>query len=678
MILTLIGVVLMSSVFLICTDYETKKGDSAAENALDFLKLQCLRYDNMISSDDTSDLVQILDKAFELKRCLAQNESPLDTGFLSDYAGIQRLSGIIITDNEHHIISDVCIDNASNAVWDNVLIDKNVTDLITYPQKTYMSHLQSSDGSIYDYAAIASADNSGIILCYARQALTSNDENQIRIENLLAGYRAEMDAILFITDGETILSSNDTELVEKKVSEYPIIANNLDHMSMDRMSILRYDGTEYLVRYSKCKGYYLHVLLPAKSVFSQRLATMAYFLVVYILFLLIFSFIKQREANKTNRIKMEFLHQMSHDIRTPINGIRGMIRIGDHFPDDMEKQTECREKIWKASGLLLDLVTDVLDMGKLESGEMKLDESPFDIYELIESITAVMENQANSQDITLTTGKIEGEHRYLIGSPVYVRRILVNIISNAIKYNRENGSVTVSCTEVYDSSDPEHTSYKFICSDTGIGMSREFQKHMFDQFTQEKSIGEVSHHGTGLGLAIVKNLVHEMKGSISCESEVGKGTSFCITIPFLIDTDSDKHEPIPEDFFERTLDGISVLLVEDNEMNMEIAEFILEKDGASVIKAWNGREAVDIFSRSDIGEINIILMDMIMPEMDGETATRTIRSLKRADAEVVPIIAMTANAFAEDVQRALDAGMNAHLAKPVDPEQIKRTILYYL
>jgi signal transduction histidine kinase/CheY-like chemotaxis protein len=487
-----------------------------------------------------------------------------------------------------------------------------------------------------------------------------------------------MDAILFITDGETILSSNDSELVEKKVSEYPIIANNLDHMSMDKMSILRYEGTEYLVRYSKCKGYYLHVLLPAKSVFSQRLATMAYFLVVYILFLLIFSFIKQREANKTNRIKMEFLHQMSHDIRTPINGIRGMIRIGDHFPDDMEKQTECREKIWKASGLLLDLVTDVLDMGKLESGEMKLDESPFDIYELIESITSVMENQASSQGITLTTGKIEGEHRYLIGSPVYVRRILVNIISNAIKYNRENGSVTVSCTEVYDSSDPEHTSYKFICSDTGIGMSREFQKHMFDQFTQEKSIGEVSHHGTGLGLAIVKNLVHEMKGSISCESEVGKGTSFCITIPFLIDTDSDKHEPIPEDFFEKTLDGISVLLVEDNEMNMEIAEFILEKDGASVIKAWNGHEAVDIFSRSDIGEINIILMDMIMPEMDGETAARTIRSLKRSDAEVVPIIAMTANAFAEDVQRALDAGMNAHLAKPVDPEQIKRTILYYL
>jgi CheY-like chemotaxis protein len=289
-----------------------------------------------------------------------------------------------------------------------------------------------------------------------------------------------------------------------------------------------------------------------------------------------------------------------------------------------------------------------------------------------------MENQASSQGITLTTGKTEGEHRHLIGSPVYVRRILVNIISNAIKYNRENGSVTVSCTEVYDSSDPEHTSYKFICSDTGIGMSREFQKHMFDQFTQEKSIGEVSHHGTGLGLAIVKNLVREMKGTISCESEVGKGTSFCITIPFLIDNDPNKHEPIPEDFFERTLDGISVLLVEDNEMNMEIAEFILEKDGASVIKAWNGREAVDIFSRSDIGEINIILMDMIMPEMDGETATRTIRSLKRDDAEVVPIIAMTANAFAEDVQRALDAGMNAHLAKPVDPEQIKRTILYYL
>jgi CheY-like chemotaxis protein len=354
-----------------------------------------------------------------------------------------------------------------------------------------------------------------------------------------------------------------------------------------------------------------------------------------------------------------------------------MVRIGNRFPDDVEKQTECRAKIWEASGLLLDLVNDVLDMGKLESGEMKIEEKPFDLYELMENITTVMENQAASQGITLTLGNFEGEHRSLIGSAVYIRRIMVNIISNAIKYNKENGSVTVSCREINYKAETGRTEYEFMCKDTGVGMSRDFQKHMFDKFTQEKAVGEVAHHGTGLGLAIVKSLVREMKGTIRCESESGKGTAFYITIPFGINENA--PEPSASDKpADKSIRGISVLLVEDNDINMEIAEFILTEDGASVIKAWNGQEAVDIFNKSAPGEIQIILMDVMMPVMDGETAARTIRSLEREDAATVPIIAMTANAFEEDVQTALESGMNAHLAKPVDPEQIKRTILHYV
>jgi CheY-like chemotaxis protein len=255
---------------------------------------------------------------------------------------------------------------------------------------------------------------------------------------------------------------------------------------------------------------------------------------------------------------------------------------------------------------------------------------------------------------------------------------LVNVISNAIKYNCENGSVTLSCRELTQKPEQVGTVYEFVCADTGIGMSEEFQKHMFEQFTQEKAVGEVAHHGTGLGLAIVKNLVDELKGTIRCESEIGKGTVFYITIPFAIDTNVKPHEPLCDDLSDKNLDGVTVLLVEDNDMNMEVAEFILTEEKATVIKANNGQEAVDIFAKSKQGEINVILMDVMMPVMDGETATRNIRALNREDAATVPIIAMTANAFEEDVRSAFDAGMNEHITKPVEPDNLKRAILRYL
>jgi CheY-like chemotaxis protein len=255
---------------------------------------------------------------------------------------------------------------------------------------------------------------------------------------------------------------------------------------------------------------------------------------------------------------------------------------------------------------------------------------------------------------------------------------LVNIISNEIKYNCQNGSVTISCRELKQEVDKNGTVYEFVCADTGIGMSAEFQKHMFEQFTQEKAVGEVAHHGTGLGLAIVKKLVDELKGTIRCESEIGKGTVFYITIPFIIDANVEQHKALPDDLQNKNLDGVTVLLVEDNDMNMEVAEFILTEEKATVIKAVNGQEAVDIFAKSKKGQIDIILMDIMMPIMDGETATRNIRSLNREDATTIPIIAMTANAFEEDIQSAIDAGMNAHIAKPVEPDKIKKAILHYL
>jgi signal transduction histidine kinase len=671
-----IGLAITALVYTLCTKSEIKTGDKSAESALEFLKLQCISYDDLISSEDTVTQMQLLDKANEIKRSLSEN--PDNTSFLAEFAKVQRLSGIIVIDSSFKRLAEVYTDDKHYEDWAEILKDESIADIFKYPNKTYISHLNCKDNGVYNYVAISGASADEIIFCYSHQTDNVIREKQARIRSLLAGYNLEMDGIIFITDGDTILSANKVEHVGKAYEDYPLLGDNVGNISADKITVVEENGVKYLARYSRCKGYYLYVFLPAKAVFGQRSATIAYVLIVYVLLLLILSVIKQLEISRTNRIKMEFLHQMSHDIRTPINGIRGMVRIGNRYHEDINKQKECRDKIWEASGLLLDLVNDVLDMGKLESGEMMIIEKPFNLHEMLENVADVMDSQAKSQGIRFIKGSLEGEHQNLIGSAVYVRRILINIISNAIKYNKEDGTVTLSCHEINNTGDINTAVYEFICTDTGIGMSKEFQKRMFEQFTQEKSVGEVSHHGTGLGLAIVKSLLREMKGSIRCDSEVDKGTTFYIRIPFTIDTNANTEKLETEEFSDKDLKGITVLLVEDNDINMEVAEFILKEERASVIRAWNGQEAVDIFKQSGIGEIDAILMDIMMPVMDGETAARTIRQLDRRDANEVPIIAMTANAFDEDIQSTYKAGMNAHLAKPVAPEQIKSVILHHL
>jgi CheY-like chemotaxis protein/anti-sigma regulatory factor (Ser/Thr protein kinase) len=313
----------------------------------------------------------------------------------------------------------------------------------------------------------------------------------------------------------------------------------------------------------------------------------------------------------------------------------------------------------------MDLVNDVLDMAKLESGEILLDEKPFQLQELLQNELYLMEGQAREHSVSLQLGELNASHMDLIGSPVHVQRILTNLISNAIKYNQAGGSVTLSCRELEQKSEAGTALFEFVCADTGIGMGRDFQKRMFDQFAQENTAGELSHHGTGLGLTIVKNLVQKMGGQIRCESERGEGTTFFITLPFAIDP-----EPKPlvseTDEYTEQLRGLSILLVEDNELNMEIAEFFLEEEGAVVTKAVNGREAVQLFDASAPGTFQLILMDIMMPVMDGETAARAIRALDRPDAKTIPIIAMTANAFSDDIASSLQAGMNAHLSKPIE------------
>ena len=363
---------------------------------------------------------------------------------------------------------------------------------------------------------------------------------------------------------------------------------------------------------------------------------------------------------------------MSHDIRTPINGICGMVNMADHYADDMEKQTEYRTKVKEASHLLLELVNDVLDMSKLESGEIVLEETPFNLSKISKEVLIVIEQIAAEQNIQIEWEKKEIIHRNLIGSPGYVKRVMMNILSNAMKYNRENGHIYISCIEI-PSEQPEMTTMEFVCRDTGIGMAEEFQKHIFEPFAQEHAGSRTRFSGTGLGMPISKKLIEKMGGTITFESAEGIGTTFVIRVPFKIDLDVDIREE-QADVSEKSIKGLHILLAEDNELNMEIAEFVLQNEGAEVSKAWNGEETVELFRKSESGEFDAILMDIMMPVMNGYEATKMIRSLDREDAKVIPIIAMTANAFTEDRLRAKEAGMNEHIAKPFDVKLLVKII----
>ncbi len=366
----------------------------------------------------------------------------------------------------------------------------------------------------------------------------------------------------------------------------------------------------------------------------------------------------KKEAEMANEAKTTFLLNMSHDIRTPLNGIIGMLDIAEHFPDDLDKQIECRDKIRDASQILLELVNEVLDRSKLESGEIVLEQVPFDLSTIIRDVYNAVMKQAEDRGIEIIEKDCHVEHLRLIGSPVHLKRIIMNILSNAIKYNKENGKIYVSCKEKEVKGNCVWL--EFTCLDTGIGMSEEFQEHLFEPFTQENQSARSNFAGTGLGMSIVKSIIDKMQGTIKVESKKGEGSCFTILLPFTVDFKREKSEA-QEQKEVNTIQGVHILLVEDNDLNMEIAQFLLEKHGAIITQAWNGQEAFDIYEKNQ-EQFDVILMDIMMPIMSGYEATEKIRSLNTS----IPIVAMSANAFVEDKIKAKEVGMNDYITKPFD------------
>ncbi len=381
-------------------------------------------------------------------------------------------------------------------------------------------------------------------------------------------------------------------------------------------------------------------------------------------------------ANQANTAKTDFLNRMSHDIRTPLNGILGMLDIAQKNETNPKALLECHEKMRTAAFHLKALVNDVLDMQRMETDRFFLEQIPFDIREILDNCWSMLEAQASRLDITLKKIKPGSlKYPYLIGSPLHIRQIFMNLLSNAIKYNKPGGSISVHAKIIRQVH--QNVIYKFIISDTGIGISLEFQKHIFEPFAQEDTGARTIYKGTGLGMAIVHRLVQEMGGTIQLKSEKNVGSTFTLILPFTID----EHQPsasaetvtdTPAD-----LTDLHILVVEDNELNLEIAVFSLEAAGLNVSTAINGLEAVRLFEKSKPYEYDIILMDIMMPVMNGLDAAKAIRGLSRPDAPTVPIIALSANAFAEDIQKSKNAGINEHLAKPLEMDKVLKVIASY-
>ena len=377
------------------------------------------------------------------------------------------------------------------------------------------------------------------------------------------------------------------------------------------------------------------------------------------------------QAQHANTAKSDFLARMSHDIRTPINSIIGLLEIAEHFSSNTEKLKDIRKKCQTVAWYLLSLVDDVLDMSKLESGEVHMVEGAFRLDELLEECHEIIAPQAAEKDITFVIdNRLDEEHCALISSSTHLRQILTNLLSNAVKYNRPHGSITAVAET--DAVDEANVTVRFTVTDTGRGISEEFQKEMFEPFTRETA-QESTVSGTGLGLPIVKRLTDMLGGSISVESKLGEGTTFTVILPFRRDVEGSNGES-KEPAYKENLHGMNILLVEDNDLNLEITEYLLKHEGCKVRTAVNGQEAVQIFEQSKPFYFDAILMDVMMPVMDGYTATRTIRALDRPDADKVQIVAMTANAFAEDVLKCKEAGMNAHLPKPFKVDQLVTSI----
>ena len=679
---------------------EKAEAEKRMVEIVNYVKVQCSTYTHYNESSESKSLLRAIESARQMSTNIkteTENGGQLSRDFLKGNLQTLWVDGILVLDADGKTDCEYSTDESLTNEITEYLQKDIIMDFAGYEERSYSERFTREDGAHIDIAACARKDAPGIVAIYYYTSPEFARNYTLTIQRLLNGYSTQKDGTILVADNGTVVACNDESLLGQNTADNEVVQAMKKHTDSQHIYHFKKEGIGCYGIMLKQRDYYIYAYLLDTEVFHNLPLNVMSVIFLYFLMFGLFWFwtyktnlthqkleqekdekykaellIAAKKAEAANEAKTEFLQRMSHDIRTPINGICGVLNVADHYADDMKKQTECRAKVKEASHLLLELVNDVLDMSKLESDEVILEEIPFNLSGIFREVFVVIEQIAAEQNIRIAWEKKEIIHRNLIGSPGYVKRVMMNILSNAVKYNRENGHIYISCVEI-PSEQPGMTTMEFVCRDTGIGMTEEFQKCVFEPFAQEHTGSRTKFAGTGLGMSISKKLVEKMGGTITFESEEGAGTTFVIRVPFKIDLDVDKSKE-QKDLSEKTIKGLHILLAEDNELNMEIAEFMFQNEGAEVTKAWNGLEAVEIFEKSRPGEFDVILMDIMMPVMNGYNATKRIRSMDREDAKEIPIIAMTANAFTEDRIRAKEAGMDEHISKPVDGNLLVKVI----
>ena len=704
LLVALLGIALSVVAGMMSYGYTTAQAEQRFADVVDYVATQSLSNDAFNSAYTTKNLIRVMEIAGEAARDMERDGS-VDNAMLEQYADQFNVSALIVTDASGNLVSESSTGDVDYGSLATYLKESPVLEVATHPLKSYTARITLSDDSVADIGCVTRQDGEGIVIAVRHQSAKAVASNTLKLQSLLDGYETIDSGNIVIESDGKVVATNAVEPTVLGVFDLPatdvfIVDGIKDRCLAGKVRLVNADGEWYLGTFGKAHKFYVYTYASAQRYFEVAAAVAAGVLVLYGGVIAVVVTVRRRadrrrltdllqqerdygdklakaarEASSANSAKTEFLRRMSHDLRTPINGIRGMVEVGDANADDLQKQTECRSKIWTASGLLLDLANEALDMSRLESGQVDLNLVPINLVALNCEVRDILERQAEERLVTIISDQQTLNHPYARVSVTHLKRLLLNIAGNAVKYNRQGGYVRLVCREVEPADDVPV--YEYTIADNGIGMSEEFQKHLYEPFCREEQQVESASSGTGLGAPIAKQLVELMGGTMSFTSVLGQGTTFTIRLPFEKCDRSEIPQAVPADAGDGdALQGLRVLLVEDNDLNAEIAQFTLSRAGAIVTHAKDGESAVEMFTASAPHEYDVVLMDIMMPGIDGLEATRQIRALDREDAATTPIIAVSANAFADDRRLSREAGMNAHLSKPVSSQELVEALAH--
>ena len=703
-LIVLLGIALSVVAGMMSYGYTTAQAEQRFADVVDYVATQSLSYEAFNNAYVTKNLIRVMEIAGEVARTIERDGSA-DNATLKQYADQFNVSALIVTNASGNLVSESSTDGVGYESLAAYLKEAPVLEVASHPLKSYTARITLADDSVADIGCVTRQGGEGIVIAVRHQSAKAVASNTLKLQSLLDGYETIDSGNIVIENDAKVVATNAVEPTTSGAFVLPatdatIVDGIKERCLAGRVSLVNANGEWYLGTFGKARQFYVYTYTSARRYFETVAVVVASVLVLYGGAIAATALARRhaerqrltdlllqerdygdklakaaREASSANSAKTEFLRRMSHDLRTPINGIRGMVEVGDANADDLQKQTECRSKIWTASGLLLDLANEALDMSRLESGQIDLDLVPTNLVVLNREVCDILERQAEERLVTIICDQQTLDHPYARVSATHLKRLLVNIAGNAVKYSRRGGYVRLVCREV----EPVDgvPIYEYTIADNGIGMSEQFQQHLYEPFSREEQRVEGASSGTGLGAPIAKQLVELMGGTMSFTSTLGQGTTFTIRLPF----EQCKRSEIPQAVRVDAVDvdavrGLRVLLVEDNELNAEIAQFTLDRAGAIVTHVKDGESAVETFAASAPHEYDVVLMDIMMPGIDGLEATRQIRALEREDAATTPIIAVSANAFAEDRRLSREAGMDAHLSKPVSSRELVEALAH--